>query len=77
MNNYKNFEHKIDATEAFERLSALISFAKANGKEISDKQVAYCEEWLFDCVHCTGYTYSSTPVEIFNASFEAFEEENN
>lgn len=71
------FERKLDANEAFKHLQMLFDFAKAQGKEISDEQKQYCEEWLFDCVHDTGYCSFATPTQIFNDSFEAFKDENN
>jgi hypothetical protein len=78
MNNTKKFETQITAEQAFKNLRLIIDYAKScGGKKISDEQIQYCEEWLFDCVHCTGYCPISTPVDIFNASFEEFEEENN
>ena len=77
-NNKHLCETQITADQAFENLRMLIKYAKSVGrKEISDEQIQYCEEWLFDCVHCTGYCPISLPVEILNASFEEFEEENN
>lgn len=67
------FEKQIYADQAFENLHLIIKCAKANGKEISKEQIEYCEEWLFDCVHDTGYCPVRLPLEIFNASFECDE----
>ena len=66
-------ETKINANQAFENLHLIIKCAKANGKEISNEQIAFCEEWLFDCVHDTGYCRISLPLQIFNDSCECDE----
>ena len=71
--NYKNFETQITADQAFKNLRMMIDYAKSCGKEISEEQIQYCEEWLFDCVHCTGYCPISTPTQIFNDSCAEFE----
>jgi hypothetical protein len=68
----EKLEKKIDATTAFKHLKMIIDLAKHCGKEISDEQIQYCEEWLFDCVHDTGYCFCSTPTQIFNDSCEEF-----
>lgn len=75
MTTIKNnkFETKITADQAFKNLDLIINFAKSCGRvNISDEQIQYCEEWLFDCVHDTGYCTISTPTQIVNASFEVF-----
>lgn len=69
------FVKRISADEAFERLEQLFKFAEHFGKHISDEQRAYCEEWLFDCVHETGDCPINTPLEILNESFDEFREE--
>jgi hypothetical protein len=73
----KYFIRQISADEAFRRLNRLFElFTGHTKKQLSDEQKAYCEEWLFDCVHDTGYCSISLPLEIFNASFDEFKEEN-
>ena len=65
---------RISADEAFKRLYQLYEVAEHCGKHISEEQKAYCEEWLFDCVHETGDCPINTELEIFNESFDAFKE---
>ena len=69
-----SFIRTLTADEVFEHLKKLFELTE-HYKHISDEQKAYCEEWLFDCVHDTGYCKFSLPLEIFNASFEEFKEE--
>lgn len=76
MLNKNSFILTINADEAFENLKKLFDFAEACGQPLSNEQKEYCEEWLFDCVHDTGYCKFNLPLEIFNASFDAFKEEN-
>jgi hypothetical protein len=73
----KDLEFKIDGATAFKHLKLIFDLAKHCGKEISDEQIQYCEEWLFDCVHDTGYCSVSTPLQIFNDSCDEFKNENN
>jgi hypothetical protein len=75
MTNIKNnkFETKITADQAFKDLDLLVNYTKSVCKvNLSDEQIEYCYEWLFDCVHDTGYCTISTPTQIFNASFDEF-----
>ena len=69
-------ERRLSADEAFQHLYQLYEFAECNDVQLSPEQKAYCEEWLFDCVHETGDCPFKTPLEIFNASFDEFREEN-
>lgn len=65
------------ADEAFRSLDQLIDYVKAFSKvEISEEQIEYCREWLFDCVHETGRCETVLPLNILNDSFKAFKEEN-